>query len=279
MTADDLSFAMRLKREAGWNQLEVDWRRFLAMQPDGCFVAELEGTAVGTAVTTLFGPVAWIAMVLVDTTTRGQGVGKALMRHALEFAERLGAKTVRLDATPLGQPLYERLGFVPQYSLTRYAGTLPKVRGWAISSSALHNVRAAQREDHAAILALDADATETQRDRFLLRLFEEQPDEVRVAEYKGRIEGYLTVRHGSDALQLGPCIAAAGAGELLLADALERFAGQQVYWDLPAGHAAAGRLAQAVCLASQRQLLRMCRGDWMNDDVGRLWASSGPELG
>jgi len=32
-------------------------------------------------------------------------------------------------------------------------------------------------------------------------------------------------------------------------------------------------------LAPQRQLLRMCRGEGVNDDVARLWASSGPELG
>ena len=66
MNAADVPLGMRLKTQAGWNQTEADWRRFLAMQPVGCFVAELDGRPVGTAVGCTFGPVAWIAMVLVD---------------------------------------------------------------------------------------------------------------------------------------------------------------------------------------------------------------------
>ena len=73
MTAADLGLGMRLKSQAGWNQTEADWRRFLEMQPDGCFVAEFDGVSVGTAVGCVFGSVAWIAMVLVDAEFRGRG--------------------------------------------------------------------------------------------------------------------------------------------------------------------------------------------------------------
>lgn len=118
MTADDLPLGMRLKSQAGWNQTQTDWRRFLAMQPEGCLVAELDGVAVGTAVVTAFESVAWISMVLVEQSVRGRGIGKALMSQALELAAELGCTSIRLDATPLGQPLYESLGFVPQYELT-----------------------------------------------------------------------------------------------------------------------------------------------------------------
>lgn len=281
MTAADLAFAMRLKSEAGWNQLEADWQRFLAMQPDGCFVAELEGTAAGTAVATLFGPVAWIAMVLVESTLRGGGVGKALMRHALAFAEGGGAKSIRLDATPLGQPLYERLGFAPQYSLTRYAGALPNTGDNVIANlpAASMGVRTASLEDYSSMLALDRAVTNTPREKFLSRMFDERPDALRVVERGGRIAGYLSVRPGSDALQLGPCIAAAGAGGELLADAFQRYAGQRIYWDAPSDHSSAIRVAQAAGLRPQRHLLRMCRGELIQDDTTRLWASSGPELG
>ena len=87
MTSADLDLAMRLKSQAGWNQTQADWRRFLAMQPDGCFVAELDGVAVGTAVGCVFGDVAWIAMVLVDLAARARGVGTALVQHAMSFVE------------------------------------------------------------------------------------------------------------------------------------------------------------------------------------------------
>ena len=66
MTVDDVPLGMRLKGQAGWNQIEADWRRFLALEPDGCFVAELDGKPVATTTTCVFDSVAWIAMVLVD---------------------------------------------------------------------------------------------------------------------------------------------------------------------------------------------------------------------
>src|SRR5690242_17875638 len=127
MTSADVPLGLRLREQAGWNQTEADWRRFLALEPDGCFVAELDGAAAGTAAAFVFGPVAWVAMVLVDEALRGRGVGGALMRHALDFLDRRAVRTVRLDATPLGRPLYEKLGFVAEYTLLRYAGALPPV--------------------------------------------------------------------------------------------------------------------------------------------------------
>ena len=77
VTTADLPLGLGLCRAAGWNQTEADWRRFLDLQPDGCFVAELDGAAVGTTTTCVFGRVAWVAMVLVAGPARGRGVGAA----------------------------------------------------------------------------------------------------------------------------------------------------------------------------------------------------------
>ncbi len=124
MTIDDVSLGMRLKEQAGWNQIEADWRRFLALEPDGCFVAELDGEPVATTTTCVFGTVAWIAMVLVDKPARHQGIATRLVDHAVQYLEDRGVETVRLDATPLGRPVYERLGFLAEYELVRLQGTV-----------------------------------------------------------------------------------------------------------------------------------------------------------
>jgi GNAT superfamily N-acetyltransferase len=214
-------------------------------------------------------------MVLVDEEARGRGVGTALVRHALSFAEKHGAMSVRLDATPLGKPLYERLGFAEQYRLTRYAGVLPDCSLEADPDRS----RVAQAADYEAILRLDLAATSTDRRKLLLRLFVDSSEAVHVVERKGELEGYFMVRPGSDALQLGPCIASEQAGEHLLTEACRRFAGQRVFWDIPESNRSAIRLATAAGLEAERTLLRMCRGPTVHDDVQRLWASSGPELG
>src|SRR6516164_99823 len=103
MTADDLPLGLRLSEASGWNQVEADWQRFLDLQPDGCFVAEYDGTPVGTTTTCIFDSVAWIAMVLVEEAVRGRGVGTELMRHAIRFLDGRGVTTVRLDARPMGR--------------------------------------------------------------------------------------------------------------------------------------------------------------------------------
>src|SRR5215216_5423634 len=101
MTGDDVAFGLGLRRQAGWNQTVADWQRCLHLEPEGCFVAVLDDAPAGTATTCLFGPVGWVAMVLVDPAFRRRGVGLALMEHALGYLDGRGARTVRLDATPL----------------------------------------------------------------------------------------------------------------------------------------------------------------------------------
>jgi GNAT superfamily N-acetyltransferase len=122
MTEADIPLGMRLKAQAGWNQVEADWLRFLHLQPDGCFVAQWNGQDVGTTTTCIFGSVGWIAMVLVDNDYRHRGIGTRLVEHALRFLDDRRVAAARLDATALGRPVYEKLGFVAQYELIRMEG-------------------------------------------------------------------------------------------------------------------------------------------------------------
>jgi ribosomal protein S18 acetylase RimI-like enzyme len=54
---------------------------------------------------------------VVDEAVRGQGVGAALNRAAIERAQRAGARTVDLTSRPTREAanrLYQRLGFRPR---------------------------------------------------------------------------------------------------------------------------------------------------------------------
>lgn len=268
--AADVPLGMRLKALAGWNQLEADWQRMLEMQPDGCFVAERDAHPVGTVMTCIFGSVAWIAMMLVEVSLRGQGIGRALMEHALRFLDGQEVRTIRLDATPLGQPLYEKLGFVPEYSLTRHTG-IPT------SGCDVSGVTVACDHDYDAIFILDQSVTCTDRRKFLIRLLSERP--ALIVREGGELHGYLLTRGGFNATQIGPCIADELAGPRLLRRALADNAGRPVFIDIPLTHQPASALAGEHGLAIQRHLLRMCRGEKIHELVERLWSSSGPELG
>jgi ribosomal protein S18 acetylase RimI-like enzyme len=77
-----------------------------------------QGAIVGSLTLVVFraptGPRAWIEDVVVDASTRGQGIGAALVREALDRAVAAGARTVDLTSRPSREAanrLYLRLGF------------------------------------------------------------------------------------------------------------------------------------------------------------------------
>ena len=264
MTIDDLPLGLRLARQAGWNQTESDWRRFLSMQPDGCFVAELDDDFIGTTATCIFENVAWIAMVLVDKAFRGRGIGTGLLKHALDYLKEQRVRTVRLDATALGRPIYEKLGFVPEYELARYEGMPITDRPSSLAPD---------------VFEFDHRMTGTNRAKMLSRLFEDFPEFVRVVRQGDEVQGYIAGRPGANATQVGPCIATADTGASLLSDALSRCAERQVFLDVPLDNIDAVRIAEAAGLNVQRCFTRMCLGERISDNIQAIWASSGPEKG
>jgi GNAT superfamily N-acetyltransferase len=278
MTVHDIPLGLRLREQAGWNQTAADWQRCLDLQPDGCFIADYDGTPSGTVTTCIFGSVAWIAMVLVDAALRGRGIGRALLDGALAFLDQRGIPSVRLDATPLGRPLYQSLGFVEEYTLIRHEG-IAAAEETAHDHGGRITVCAMRGEHLECVLQLDRRITNTDRQLLLRRLFAEEPEQWRVALQGEEVLGYTAARPGSRAWQIGPCLASAAMGPLLLADSWRRHAGQRVFVDVPADNAAALAVVQAAGLVAQRPLYRMGRGPSVRERIEQLWCSFGPEKG
>jgi GNAT superfamily N-acetyltransferase len=218
------------------------------------------------------GTVAWVAMLLVDTAHRRQGIGKALLCRALDFTAQQGASSVRLDATPLGEPLYVKLGFRAEYSLHRYEGTL-------LAGPPVAAVEALVPPEIPDMLYLDREVTQTDRHKLLSRMADEFPGTLRVVCGATGLQGYRAARPGARALYLGPCIARGTAGRALLEDARHQHGGREVFIDILDHNLAAVAWAQEAGLTRQRRLLRMCRGPRLTERIEGLWASSGPETG
>ena len=299
MTMDDLGLGLRLTQQAGWNQLESDWLRFINLGHEGCFVAELDGRSVGTTMTFICDNVAWVAMVLVEKDVRGKGVGTALLKHALDYLDKCKIKTVRLDATHLGQPIYEKLGFLPEYELARFAGIVKDLR-LPIADCRIYSHEDSKTQRNIIqkpsclgvfvaiinrqsqidnIIEFDMRLTGENRRKMLDALFGEYPENVRVVMQGDSVEGFVTMRPGRKAIQIGPCTATLTAGPALLSDALSRCAGKVVFVDIPTDNLPAVKIAEAGGLEIQRRFLRMYRGERVKDDVNAIWASSGPEKG
>ncbi len=273
MTGADVALGMYLKNQAGWNQTEADWRRFLELEPDGCFVAELDGRPVGTATTCVLDSIGWIGMVLVEKSVRGRGVGTRLMEHCLKHLAARGVPTVRLDATPLGRPVYEKLGFVVEYELLRMEGVA--------SGGVWHpDVGPVATEQLDVVLELDLKIRGTNRHRLIKRLYDERPEAMHAFVADDEIVGYLTSRRGAHATQIGPAVTADPEAGRALADvALRHCIGQRIFIDIPVDNAPAVHWARSRGLSVQRPLVRMRRGEPIDDQPAHQWASAGPEKG
>ncbi|BAZ70432.1 MAG: GNAT family N-acetyltransferase [Pelatocladus maniniholoensis HA4357-MV3] len=89
------------------------------------FVAEVDSKVIGSASCQLFAglyPVpftdnyrkyGYIWGVYVDFPYRGQGIAKQLTSMAIDYLKAIACTRVILHASPLGKPVYDRLGFVP----------------------------------------------------------------------------------------------------------------------------------------------------------------------
>jgi ribosomal protein S18 acetylase RimI-like enzyme len=277
-TAGDIPLGMRLKAAANWNQTEADWRRALELEPDGCFVGVCDGVDAATLTTAVFGGTAWIAMVLTDPAFRGRGLATALLKHALAWIEGRGIASVRLDATALGRPVYEKLGFRVVGEETRYFGTptFDDERAMVGSRSFLPLAAA----DIAAAGILDARSTGNDRTRLLETLRRDWP-EVSFGWHDGHtMNGFVTARRGSRAVQIGPSIATdPEVGEWLLSIMFNLFRDQAVYVDVPTANVAACNLVRRRGLAVERTFFRMTLGRDVAEREGEIWANFGPEKG
>jgi GNAT superfamily N-acetyltransferase len=277
LTPADLHFADSVRALEGWNQTLQDWERFLAMEPDGCFLAEWQGRPAGTATTIIYGPErAWIGMVLVHPDFRRRGIGRALLRHCIDYLQSRAVRCIKLDATPAGKTVYEALGFRAEWALTRWQRNR-SVGNANAPGDGISDLRETGLE---TLEELDASAFGVSRRR-LLEALVAQRCQALVLQSDGHVLGYGLLREGSRALYLGPVVASGAADAIRLVKALlEKSVGQTIFWDIPDRHRVAVAWAEANGFEPQRFLTRMFLGE--NTAPGspdKIFAIAGPEIG
>jgi GNAT superfamily N-acetyltransferase len=273
MTPGDITAGMRLKDAAGWNQTSQDWARFLQFNPDGCFVVECEGRVAGTVATITYDDrLAWVGMVLVDPEFRGKGIGTALLERALGYLDSRRIPCIKLDATPQGKPLYQRLGFEVEYEIER--------RVLRRTVDARPPVRAGVH-DLDAVFAADREVFGADRSALLRSVASDFPELAIITHRGSELEGYALGRKGSLADHLGPWVAhSAGAAEELLESFLRRSRREMIFADVLIDNPWAPRLTNGKGFTVSRPLSRMYRGE--NSGPGRrdlTCSVLGPEFG
>lgn len=279
---DDIDAACELNRIAGWNQTDRDWAGYLSYEPEGCFAVVLDGQLAGTATTIRYGSrLGWVGMVLVHPRFRRLGLGTQLLERSLAYLKAKGTRSIRLDATPMGRPVYLPLGFKDEFSVVRFEGigTAPL----ASVEDVAGNVRTHHMEagDLRQIEELDAEAFGVGRSEVLRDLARRNPKYCFVARTGAEVAGYLVARQGREAIQVGPSVARdASVAEALFAALHKAVTGERVFLDiLPAQHPAMDAVARRG-FKVQRSFTRMVLGD--ETPLGKskwIFATSGAEKG
>lgn len=269
----DIPSAMGLKEAAGWNQTEADWRRLLRLEPKGCFGAIKDARLVGTTTTTIHGELAWIGMVLVEPQHRRQGIAAKLMNAALDYLKDK-VETIKLDATALGQPVYEKFGFRAESVVERWSGTASARR--ETQSPALMDGDIVRD-----VLNMDRVAFNADRARLIRALIDEacvSPVLMRAAD--GALSGYALARSGTSKTYVGPVVANdPQVAEILMDRTLTALADREVYVDLNKECSVDASVLPDRGFVKERDLIRMVKGRESTKTSPLVVAIAGPEVG
>lgn len=85
---------------------------YLAARPSRWCVIEHDGELQAVAGCLAYGGFSWLGLVATHPDARGRGLASQLSAHLVEWSHAQGCRTVALDASLVGRPVYERLGFV-----------------------------------------------------------------------------------------------------------------------------------------------------------------------
>lgn len=284
LTPADIPQGVALTADAGWNQIDADWRMMLALGDGLGFVAG-DGTLVATAIvlpypepaparTQKFG---WISMVLVSPSWQRRGLARWMLQRCIGALQGAGYMPM-LDATPAGREVYRKLGFVEGMEIQRLEA--PRLSGISLEMSG-GRLYVPMFEDRVADAAwfdrsiFGADRTG------LIAAIRKRDLPAYIAERDGAVDGIAMLREGRRAFHLGPVLATEpGIAAQILSPFGMYTRDRPVFMDVPVHQTAFIAALTAAGFKLQRKLTRMYLGAKAPGAMPeRCFGIAGPELG
>ncbi|MEM3627074.1 MAG: GNAT family N-acetyltransferase [Candidatus Bathyarchaeia archaeon] len=185
MTPKDFAFAVELTDIMNWNFTEEDFHFMMELEPEGCFIA-LDGVErVGIVTAVCYGKLGWIGNLLVKPENRLRGIGSRLLKHAMDYLGKKGAKTIGLYSYVETVPFYEKFGFKCGSRFIRFAiQSLSKQTGYGAPEGM-------DEADMPDVIELDSACGYYSREKLLRRILADSSDLCYVARKNGKLVGFI----------------------------------------------------------------------------------------
>jgi predicted N-acetyltransferase YhbS len=149
----DVDSCQRLSAAVGWPHRREDWEFALSLGQG--FVLSSEDEVAGVGLCWGFGAThATLGTIIVAPDRQGQGIGKLLTERLIAATE---GRTLGLIATPQGEPLYARYGFIAIDEVRQHQGEWPDLPAPVLAANEV--MRPAAVSDLPLLAQLDHEAT------------------------------------------------------------------------------------------------------------------------
>jgi GNAT superfamily N-acetyltransferase len=278
LTGEDTGQAIGLSHAERWNQTLKDWELLTGHMENVCLAAVDGERIIGTATAMVYeNRVAWIGMVLVDRACRGRGLSRLLLDTLFEKLEP--GLSLKLDATPAGQPVYEKYGFRDEYLV--YRMTRPPL---SLKSSPFDNDPLPERitpGNLSEAIGFDSKVFGAGRQVLVDYLLDNDPGSAWLIRQEGIVSGLALGRKGARFHQVGPVMASCTEdARRLITWSLKGMEGDPVVMDVLEDKKGLMEWLKTLGFSPQRHFVRMFR--YENPYPGKPenhYLIAGPEFG
>ncbi len=270
MLREDVNLALDWAAKEGWNPGIHDGDCFYYTDPQGFFIAELDGEPIGCITAVAYNDsFGFIGLYIVKPEFRGKGYGIRLWKTAMKH---LGNRNIGLDGVIDQQENYKKSGFRLAYRNIRY-----ECIGEGSTSQRVVDLKEVSFED---LVAYDATLFSVARPKFLKRWIN-QPEGASFGFLKnGKLAGYGVIRACQAGFKIGPLFAdEEQIAEDLFNSLAGKVTGKTVFLDTPEANSAAIALAKRHDMTMVFETARMYTKDPHSLPLHQIFGVTSLELG